>query len=181
MRENRTRGGNPQAINSIIDQGQFDFKKGRGKKAPKPPWARFKLSVEWLDGNLWTGPSLDYTPRSDLRNEPAIIRTLDEQNGYNSLKDCIRERHTRIKKCKIWAAIGNTYALDPARNHNICVLSWTNYPKRYRPMIRPLKWIPYKKEKEINTPVKCVVEWALDLEHLSQYPEGSIDPKVFWY
>lgn len=178
MRETQIRGGDPREINEVIQQEEFDFKKGRGKKAPKPPWARFKLFVKWRDGNTWTGPSLDYLPRADLRNDPAIIRTLDEQNGYTSLKDCVRERHNRIYQCKIWASLMDTYTLPPAQNHNICVLSWTN---GYRPMIRPLKWIPYNKEKEIIKPVKCVVEYALDLDHLSQYPEGSINPKEFWY
>ncbi len=180
MQKTQMRGGEPQEIKNLINPGEFDFKKGRGKKAPKPPWARFKLSVEWKDGNTWTGPSLDYLPRADLRNDPSIIRTLDELNGYNALKDCIRERYTKIKKCKIWVSTGDTYALPPARNHNICVLSWTNRDG-FKPMIRPLKWIPLHKKEEILKPVRALIEYKLDLDHVAQYPEGSINPKEFWY
>lgn len=176
------RGGDPQEISQLIEgpRGRLlvvKNSKGRGKKAPKPPWARFKASVEWIDGNFWTGPSLDYSPRSDLRNDPTIIRILDENLGYNQLLQCLRERSHRIKKAKIWAAVSDTYTQAPAQNHNICVFSWT---KGYSPMIRVLKWEHHHNEKEIIKPVKCLVATCLDVEHLSLYPPGSINPKQFW-
>ena len=176
------RGGEPQPINELIagPQGRLIVaeSKGKGKKAPNPPWARFKASVEWTNGIFWTGPSLDYDPRADLRNDPSIIRVLDENLGYNQLVQCLRERAHLIVKAKIWASVSNeTYTLPPARFHNVCVFSWT---KGYAPMIRVLHWNRLHRKKEQIRPVKCVIETSLDLDHLSHYPEGSINPAEFW-
>jgi len=178
------RGGDPQPISELIagPQGRIIVAetKGKGKKAPNPPWARFKASVEWKSGKFWTGPSLDYLPRADLRNDPNIIRVLDENQGFNQLMQCLRERSHLIRKAKIWASSSNeTYTLPPARFHNVCVFSWTN-GHNYAPMKRVLQWEQVHRKKELIRPVKCVIESLLDLEHLSHYPEGSINPTEFW-